>query len=241
MSEDRPTLRDVLEAFFASKRAEIRTILPALVVSYQDTPNPTATVQLTRIRKATDGTPYTPAPLPLVPVVWPRFAGATARGTLQTGDIVILLVFDRELAQFLLTGAPALSESERTHDLSDAVVVPLGVFTAAEPGVPTGGSILIGTEAGAPGTPFVRVGVPAAGGDPNVEIDGAVIQLGTGTAPAPEPIVKAASLATFLAAAAANAATAAIPNDGGAAAFAAFAASMADLVTDAGSTKTIAQ
>lgn len=176
----RPTQRSADDAHDLALRALVRTTVPAIVESYDDARN-VATVRLRRNPVDERGRPFEAPPLRDLPVAWPSGGGwLLGRGSLLTNDLVLLLVSDRELGPQILgpTGVPVSGESRRMHDLSDAIVLPLGLTIPTSP-IPPGppplgaGSAIVGRGDGTVGlymtpadaeveAPTIRVGRAAA-------------------------------------------------------------------------------
>lgn len=123
MSFDRPTDVDVLSALRRDLVAGVRTSLVGVVVSYNATLR-TCKVQPARRGRTTDGQSFDLPIIPNAKVLWPRHAGIVRVGRLNPGDKVLAIVCDREIDGFLLSGAPYQAKSQRTHALTDAVVLP---------------------------------------------------------------------------------------------------------------------
>jgi len=153
------------------------------VVSYVDATG-RATVQLLRRPRDRRGLPILQPPIPGVPVLWPGIGGQLAiRGTLMPGDDVLLVALDRDHSPYFATGAPFDAASERMHDLSDVVAVPVSFRTP--PGT-LPGTIRIG----GPGAVLGNVaGTPAAAAALTAAIDAlaalAIPPLGTALTPVP--------------------------------------------------------
>lgn len=154
--------------------AAVRTIVPVFVKIYDDVRN-VATVSLIRQPLDERGRPIIAPTLIDLPVAWPRGGGWIYRGFLQPGDLCLLLVSDRELAPQLLgpTGIPLPGSTRRMHDLSDGIVIPLGLSTATNPITPSAGVPLIGREDGSVAikftpadmtleAPLIKLGLAAA-------------------------------------------------------------------------------
>ena len=112
-------------------------------------------------------------PLRDLPVAWPRGGGWIQRGELQQGDLCLLIVSDRELGPQLLgpNGQPVDGLSRRMHELSDGIVVPLGLSVPGAVIAPSGGRPLIGREDGSVGIRFSL---------DDLEVEAPAIKLGAG-------------------------------------------------------------
>lgn len=154
----------------------VRTAIPATVVAY----NPAklrAAVQPARRGKVSDQSFDLP-PIPEAPVLWPRFGGVAIVGNLLPGDPVLLIVSDRELDGWLLTGAPYDPESPRRHDLTDAMVLPMPPSPVNRPLTvgSAGAETYFGREDGQASVSFTNTPAPGA-----VTVEGqAAVRLGSG-------------------------------------------------------------
>lgn len=215
-----------LNAALDKLQSEIRTTLPAIVVTYNKVTN-RATVKLTRRNKGPDGTLFGPTEIPDLPVGWWRFNGISIRGELKKGDEVKLSVCDRSIAEWFTSGQVSDPEWTWMHNLSDAFVEPC--FQSATNLPPGGNGVLyIGRDDG-----LATLKIKFAGPG-EIELEALTIKAGATATQGP---ALSTSLATFLAAAATTAAAAAAGGDGGLAAFGSFSTSMAGLVAAAGAVK----
>lgn len=138
------TLEDV-QAGLSALQCNVHTAKLARVVAYADATG-RATVQLLRRPRDRRGLPILQPPIPSVPVLWIGMGALLGvRGTLQPGNDVLLIVLDRDHSPYFAAPGPFDAKSERMHDQSDVVAIPV-TFTL--------------TPVGAPGT--IRVGGPAA-------------------------------------------------------------------------------
>ena len=220
IDENAPTLGALFRALVRKVKLEVFVNLPATVVAYDHlTETATVTIGWLEIIRQLDlpvpnaEIPQPPKILTSIPVGWPD--NGTGDGyrfpilPLTTGTV---RVYDRSLASWMLSppGVPVDPFMAWTHALQDSMFwVDLRPSTVVL-------------------TPVVN---------PLAHVVRASTQLQLGGDLAVEGAVKDLSLATFLAAAATTAAGAALPTDGGAAAFTSFAGSMAALVAAAGSVK----
>lgn len=160
MSFDRPTEVDTYEQLRADIVAGVRTALPGIVKAY-DPAKRTAMVQPARRGKATTGV-FDLSPISAAPVLWPRFGGFVMVGKLNPGDPVLVVVSDRELDQWLLTGAPYDPKTTRRHELTDAMVLPSPPGPSTKPITvgSAGAELYIGREDGTAGVSMTAAPVP---------------------------------------------------------------------------------
>jgi len=221
-----PELYDILRTFGRRLKLSLRTNTVGTVTAYNPaTQKVTVTCDILRVVKAftvgntgafegTANANNSEITLPVtilkdIPVAWPRCGGGYLTFPIVPGDTGILTVMDRSLQQWLLLGAMADPVQAATHALQDSVFEP-GLHPDTDPITP----------------PTDATGA--------VLHHDALIKLGRA---AVQGVVKDASLQTFLSDAATTASIAAVPQDGGKTAFAAFAVALLDLVAAAGSTK----
>ena len=169
--------------------------------------------------------PSANAELPLPPKVvtcrvgWiDNGAGDGSRFPIAPGTTGSVSTYDRDLNTWLLAppGTPVDPLFSWNHLLKDSIFEP-NLRPNTVPVVPIVGPALVA----------------------HVISAAAILMLGGQTAV--EPVTQATKLGTFLATAATTAAAAAIPTDGGVAAFTSFATTMAGLVAAAGSTKVLSE
>lgn len=232
---DAPSQIDSLEQACAAVRAGLRTAVAGVVLEYNATTRQ-ATVQPARRGRTAAGIPYDYAPVNDAPVLWPAFAGMTMVGRLNPGDPCLLLVHDRELAPFMLKpgAAPYDQTSPRTHDLSDAMVLP-----TLDPSVTpltvgaNGTEFYLGRK---DGTAYLKFPIDVPG---QLELEASAlagIRVGSS---ASEPAVLGTSLGTFLSELIAAGIAAAAMNDGGAAALAGMQSYLGLNYADSLSTKVV--
>lgn len=145
MSDERPEAVDALRAQARAVQSLIRTLIPGIVVVYNDATQQ-ATIQIARRGADRGGKPYTLPPLLNVPVLWPSW-GNTMRiqGFMVPGDEVLLGICDRSIEAFMLKGGVVNAETARMHHLSDAVAFPVS-FSAPKVKPPTLGVTTIGRD-----------------------------------------------------------------------------------------------
>ena len=177
MSDRKPTGIDPIANAVDAARTDIRTIVPAQIVTY----NPAtqrANVQPAIKCRFADGTVLPLAQVTEAPVAWPRGGGWAIHWTLAPGDTVALLVADRAIDRWLTQGGIVDPQDRRRHHITDAIVFP-GLNTDLDPN-PLGATALVDglTIGREDGTATIKIG--AAG---NVEIDAATsIKLGSAAA-----------------------------------------------------------
>lgn len=203
-----PTLPELIAAALHSRVEQIEVSMPGVVVSY-DPETQTATVQpgLRRPLMTIDGERDEEQlkPIQNVPVRFDRAASFSVHYNLQAGDGVHLVFCTRstnEWRQLSLPGIATPGET-RTHSVSSAVCYP-GFFPDAMPGPDRDESI------GIPGSSNARIHFQPENG----------ILIGGGTKAVALSELVATQLNT-LKSAISSAATHVVPNDGGAAIFAA--------------------
>lgn len=165
-----PTDIDVEEARTQSILRRARAHLPGQVVSY----NPAtarAVIDLGLVGKTAQGVADVPVRIPDAPVVWPRFGGCTVIGRLNPGDEVLCAIADRSIDRWLVSGGPVLLESDRMHELTDAVAIP-GLCSGRTPRPDASVDMLVGRE---DGTATIRLRIDGAG---VVTIEAPTINLG---------------------------------------------------------------
>lgn len=225
-----PSSSDLLLAWSRAIKLEVRTHVPATVVSFDAARNKVGVaVGHKTIVKVTDPTRLpagmeslkgvppnaeaTLAPIVLseIPVSWPRTLAGKLTIPIVPGDTGELHVHDRSLDAWLRLGVPCDPVLAITHWLKDSTFHP-GLHPAANPcSVDLTATVLDGAA-------LVKIGALAV-----------------------SAIAKAPELATALASAAAAAGVAAFPGDGGKAAFGAFATTLAGLVGNFTATKGLVQ
>lgn len=210
-TQHKPSLIDVVLAAIRFELAKVHTSIPGVIVEY-DRASQRATVQ-----PAIAGAYVDPdtrdlvreplPPIPDVPVAFPSGDGYSVTFDLAVGDRVLLVFSERSTEEFRATGDEGVEPGDlRRFDLSDAVAFPAALqFSEPVPaeGVATGALVVRGVE--------VKLG--DANAVDFVTLDTLVV-------------AQLTAVKTALDAAAAAATVAALPNDGGFAAFTAFRASL---------------
>lgn len=155
MIERTPAPEAIADAVRALMR-EVWTALPARVVSYS-----ASTSTLVAQPLPADYLQGVAVALPTlydVPVLWPRGAGAFITWPLSAGDYVTLIIGARSLDRYRGDAAEGDPQSVRTHDLSDALALPMGLWpdsgalsadsTDLVIGKPTAGVVALGGTGG---------------------------------------------------------------------------------------------
>lgn len=197
MTAQKPTMPEVLTRALATLKVGIRTVVPANVVTYDPVTQSAAVQPAPRVRNGAGELVLLPQ-VANAPVWYPQGGGWSITWPLLPGDPVLLLVADRHLDRFRITGTAYDPDAIRLHDLTDAVVLP-GAGPAPDPA--TGISAVDLTISG-PGGIAMRVS-PAG-----------VVSLG-GTEVATQPLAIAELLHSYLTAMIASGLP--VANDGGAA------------------------
>jgi Phage protein Gp138 N-terminal domain len=132
-TERNPSATAMHEVIQRDLQKRIRTIVPATVVSYNPATQ-SAAVQpapMALYRGATN----VPEPIAQVadaPVAFPSGGGMTITWALLPGDPVLLLVSDRDIDRWRLSGSPYPPSTSRMHEVTDCFVWP-GAGPAPDP------------------------------------------------------------------------------------------------------------
>ena len=123
-----PNLSQVAEAVIEAVGEQIHVALPGVFTAVAPDLS-TATVQPAIRRNDSDAEPA----LPGVPILFPRFAGGALTWPVVAGDPCLLVFGDRSLEEWESAGGGREVEpaDPRTHDLTDALAIPLGPGGAA--------------------------------------------------------------------------------------------------------------
>ena len=125
------TLSEIIRRFVEEKAGGLHVSCPGRVVSYDAATQRCSVRALSHVR-----IDDTEIPLPViddVPVAWPRSSGCLLSFPLTVGDPVLLVFTDRMLDLWRGTGESVAPSSPRTHNLTDAVALPWGVWPDAQP------------------------------------------------------------------------------------------------------------
>lgn len=218
MTATKPTEIEAIDAAIRDVLGRVRTFAPANVVAYQP-PTPATparcTVQIARRIANLGGQSEPIKPVPNVPIMYPGAGQLMIWWDLAPGDEVILGVPDRTIGEWLLKNGQVDPRDQRKFDLASAIAWPVRM-TQTKGAEPPGGYLNIGTTDGVALLRVAPSGIVARA--PQVKL---------GSEAAASAVALAPSLATALTTAATAAGAAAVPTDGGVAAFAAFASSLA--------------
>lgn len=135
-----PTLTDVLSLLKRSVQADVRTHIPARVITYNvDTQEASVSVEsLTVIPNRNDPTDRNaetvlpPIRIDGVQVAWQRTAAGYVTFPLLPGDTGYLEIFDRSIDTWRKAGVAADPGLDHMHNLSDCVFVP-GLWSKVNP------------------------------------------------------------------------------------------------------------
>lgn len=126
-----PSVIDMLAQTQRHLQGRVRTIVPAVVVSY----NPASlscAVQPAPMMRLPDGTPQPVSQLTDCPVAFPMTGQFAITWPLHPGDGVLLLCADREIDSWRRGGAVYPPKNGRMHSITDAIVWP-GAGPAPDP------------------------------------------------------------------------------------------------------------
>ncbi len=166
---DQTSAVDSLDQLKHDIREGIRTRIPGFVVSPGTVPG-TYNVQPGRRGKLRTGAKFDLAICLDTPVLWPRFAGMIFKGRLEPGDEVDLVVYDREIDAYRLTGGLVDPAESRMHSLTD-VAIDLGGLSSLKR--PILGPALAGSEA------ELWIGKEDGTAALRIQIDGPLITIGS--------------------------------------------------------------
>lgn len=124
----RPNLSQLAEAVVEAAGEQIRSAIPGVFASVASDLS-TASVQPAVSRAGGESDPA----IPDVPVLFPQFSGGQITWPIAAGDPCLLVFGDRSLDEWQRAGgARSVDPTDpRTHDLTDAVAIPLGMGGAA--------------------------------------------------------------------------------------------------------------
>lgn len=125
------SIAEVIRAFVEEQQGGLHVAMPGRIVSY-DASTQRASVRPMTSRRIDDIEVALPV-VDGVPVCWPRSTTSILSFPLAVNDPVWLMVPDRTLDGFRGTGLAVPPDSPRTHDLSDVVCLPAGVWPDATP------------------------------------------------------------------------------------------------------------
>lgn len=131
MTAQSPSVIDALTAVQDDLALRMRTVVPAVVVSY-DPATQSAAIQPAPKERTPGGEFRALAQIPNAPVVFPSGGGWSISWSLVADNEVLLLCSDRGLDRWRSTGSPYAPEDGRKHHLSAAFVWP-GAGPAPDP------------------------------------------------------------------------------------------------------------
>jgi len=143
---DRQTDEEAIQGAISAMLRDMWTCLPARVVSVGGSGSIVTAQPI-----PADYLDGEIVPLPQiqdVPVLWPRAGTASITLPLAAGDFVLLLVSSRSIARFRDDGSEGDPQSVRTHDLSDAMALPMGLWPDATAATAASSHVVIGTPSG---------------------------------------------------------------------------------------------
>lgn len=211
MSEQNPTNTEVLNAAIAKRLLELHTIMPGQILAYNPDER-TAKVQPCPRRKFRGSADSVPLPvLPRVPVAFPGGGGMCITWPLLPGDSCLIGFAERDLEKWADDGGVYDPLTNRRHNLSDGIVLPL-VATRSVNQEANATELLIGK---ADGTAMIKINIATG----EISLASASVKLQAGEA-----------LGNFLTTLhSAIAGWTPVPNDGGAALKTALAAWLAQV------------
>lgn len=122
-----PNLTQLAEAVIDATGEQLRVSIPGIVVSVASDLS-TATVQPAVSRYDSFADPA----IPDVPLLFPRWATGQMTWPVEAGDPCLIVFGDRSLDEWSSSGGRQSSPADpRTHDLTDAVAIPVGLGGAA--------------------------------------------------------------------------------------------------------------
>lgn len=211
---------ELIRTAIRNRLADVRTSIPAVVVSY-DAALQTCKCELATRLPTTDGTPEQLPPLEDVPVKWQRGGGYFCTMPLAAGDAGLLVFCEADFSAWRESGEISDATQERRHGLY-AYFLPGGCAQGAEIADASATKLVIGKDGG-----------------PVMKIDAAGIELG---ASATGYVAMATAVTAQLTALkAAISAAPVTPGDGGAAFKASIVAALSTWPATVAATKVKAQ
>lgn len=143
-----PNLSQLAEAVIEATSEQIRAAIPGIFVDVSNDLR-SGSVQPSISRPGSSPDPA----IPDVPILYPGGSGASISWTVASGDPCLLVVSDRDLDSWVRNGGTSRSSAvdPRTHDLSDAVAIPVAIPSGARAdgtiriNAGSGGRVAIGT------------------------------------------------------------------------------------------------
>lgn len=123
-----PNLSQLMEAVVEAAGEQIRVAIPGILASVSSDLS-TATVQPAISRSGSGSDPS----IPDVRLLWPKFANGRITWPVESGDACLIVFADRSLEEWQAADGErrVAAVDPRTHDLTDAVAIPLGPAEAA--------------------------------------------------------------------------------------------------------------
>lgn len=125
MTARKPTMPEVMTRALASLKVGIRTVVTANVVSYNSATQSAAVQPAPRVRNG-GGELVALGQVVDAPVWFPSSGGWSISWPLIVGDPVLLLVADRDIDRWRLTGATYDPDAVQLHDVTNSFVLPGG-------------------------------------------------------------------------------------------------------------------
>lgn len=141
-----PNLTQFAEAVVDAASEQIRVAIPGTFVSVASDMRSGA-VQPSIARQNASADPA----IPDVPILFPGGSGASVTWPILAGDPCLIVFCDRSTEEWISAGGSSSVEptDDRTHDISDAIAIPMGIGGATNDGtvrvnVGIGGKVAIG-------------------------------------------------------------------------------------------------
>lgn len=160
---------------------EIRTHVPGTIVSYsRATGRAEASVRVDMRARLRTGETVPIGQVDRCPVLWPAGGGWSFDADLRPGDEVCVVVFDRDISEWLDNGGEADPITGNLHAVSSAAVLAVSLRSKPKVGLadPGAGALLVGQESGQP--PWVRLKTLPT---PSMTLEAPVIALGDAATP----------------------------------------------------------
>jgi hypothetical protein len=157
---------------------EIRTHVPGTIVSFsRATGRAEASVRVDMRARLRTGQTFPIGQIDRCPVLWPAGGGWCTDADLVPGDEVCVMVFDRDISEWLESGGEVDPLTGQLHSITSAAVLAVSLRSkpkigAADPGA---GAYYLGRESGSP--PWLRLGTLPT---PRATVEAPAIYLGDG-------------------------------------------------------------
>lgn len=163
MSPDQ-ALRILMEDVARKVMVDLRTHVPATVLSFARRPRAEVSVRIDMLARLRTGETMEVAQVDRVPVLWPAGGGFTMDADLRPGDQVLLEVFDRDISGWLAAGdipAEPATGVLSSVNCSAALAVSLRSDKYVAKARPVAGEMYLGADTG--NAPWMRMAtVPTA-------------------------------------------------------------------------------